>query len=635
MSIEKSCFIPESVRYIIGDYINLLEYDLSDLSLNIIKEVFEYFKLNINTPKIQEKFSEVCDNNQLEISKWIYTNHKIDSRKMCETFKKACINNQSKIVQWLSKVFYFNSHTLDDKKYIFQKVCDNENLEIIKLAYNKLGLKDILSGILGEEIIFFDACCNNKVEIAKFLYNKFYSIRSLNYEVITEYLPYACKYGNLKTAKWLVKEYNIKCVNDRIFVQSCCNDQLEIVKWLYYSFDFTDIDAFEIFKNVCNYGYLDIAIFLYRNYKKIISRSDVINEIFNNVLYESLNVAKWLFETFEPTKDDLYTDVFRDLCEYERIDVAKWLIEVFDLTEEELHIDDLKVFEYLEKKSETELYQLLKTKYDFSHEKILSRYKEKTKKSSQIELFPNSIRNIIGSYISILEYNLSDQHFHIVEYIGILFDPFFDKEKLMSVLIKSCVNGDFNIVKLFYSYNHLNVNILFYKACVNNHLKLVKWLYCDAKDDLKYYSKVFSLTCEHNHINVAKWLYKNIPNLTINASTFTKTCVVGHLETAKWLAETFSIICETKSSYIIIFGETCENGHLETAKWIKENNTKFKIDEKRSIIIFDETCRNGHLEVIKWLYENYQYDKSNLKESLTDVYSSEVVKLFEEIFCDH
>ena len=116
---------------------------------------------------------------------------------------------------------------------------------------------------------------------------------------------YACHYGHIEVAKWLLlinQDINRNINNGRAFRRACAEGHLEVAKWLLELKPDIDISADNetTFRFVCCHGHLDVAKWLLEIKPDIDISAENNSAFFGACRYKNEDVALWL-STLNPS----------------------------------------------------------------------------------------------------------------------------------------------------------------------------------------------------------------------------------------------------------------------------------------------------------------------------------------------
>lgn len=166
-----------------------------------------------------------CQNNLLDIAKWLYFLKKFDfDRHMDLLFKHACSNGHLDIAQWI---------------YVEKKIniCDVENAFALACAHGHLNTTQWLHSLRADihtenDYAFSRACANGQLRVARWLYSLGEIDIHADYE---NAFALACGGGYLNVAQWLYSlgEVNVHDDDNNAFRSACKNNFLNVAQWIY------------------------------------------------------------------------------------------------------------------------------------------------------------------------------------------------------------------------------------------------------------------------------------------------------------------------------------------------------------------------------------------------------------------
>lgn len=220
---------------------------------------------------------------------------------------------------------------MDELQCKFYLLLKKHYVEIVQL------IVELIWGNL--ENLFFDLCEKGDLSHVQFLLEIQPQLKLISKG--NKAFRYACKGGNLCTAKWIYEKYpniNLEQRNkkfpEKCYLYACISGNIEFVKWLYEIKPDWKENNFA-FGCCCNYGQLEIAKYLLNKHSSIdISQLD---ELPFRVVCENgyLEIAKWLLDVkpnINVRAEDDYAFVYaaqRDHC-----DVTEWLASCYPETYE-------------------------------------------------------------------------------------------------------------------------------------------------------------------------------------------------------------------------------------------------------------------------------------------------------------
>lgn len=169
----------------------------------------------------------------------------------------------------------------------------------------------------------------------------------------------------------------------------------------------------------------------------------------------------------------------------------------------------------------------------------------------------------------------------------------------------SCEADDFKFARLLVErYPNIDVTSegfkVFYKACYNGNLPLVKWL-AEIRPAAIYVDvvkKALDIACDSGHTDIAKWLL-SIPCMkpADGRDAFIKACKGGYVDIVVWLLTEYpnmdiSLIAENTLLQL------AERGHDDMVKWILQKCPKSGTGYRAKLAMW-RACLHGHVKIIK------------------------------------
>lgn len=175
-------------------------------------------------------------------------------------------------------------------------------------------------------IDMFDcATVQKQYDVAKWLVSNY---KFSTYE-IQDLIVTCCRHGDLDLFKYIlsVTNYNYNNMYKIVFRECCCSNNFDILMYVFKEKE--DVDLDDVVSNTCWNGHLDMVKWLFKTFDV---NKTVVNSAFqSSCASNSLHICKWLVKKF-PSDIDVHEkseEAFRSCCENLHLDVAKWLIETF------------------------------------------------------------------------------------------------------------------------------------------------------------------------------------------------------------------------------------------------------------------------------------------------------------------
>jgi hypothetical protein len=181
------------------------------------------------------------------------------------------------------------------------------------------------------------------------------------------------------------------------------------------------------------------------------------------------------------------------------------------------------------------------------------------------------IRNIIGKYIDLSDYIVSDTMIETYEFLYELFKPKFSKDR-------------------------------FAESCENHYFILAKFLCRHFYLKESYYITLLNSYCKRKNYEASFFVWKHCIKYKSDKDDliFSDIC----LETLVFLLNRDQIDSNMLNN---IFAMACENNQIAVVKFILEN---YEIDKE--IINFPKVFDSGNLEIVKVLFDNFDITEDDI-----------------------
>ncbi len=301
-------------------------------------------------------------------------------------------------------------------------------------------------------------------------------------------------------------------------------------------------------------------------------------------LDNQLDKAKRLYSMHNPEDvklDDIFYDLFTELCNDGDLYVAKWLCDIYCEKHKDYNPYN-ELFRYCCKRGNIKLAKLLYESY-------------------VIDIYERDPSELFGRGDA-FEYACIFDNLEIAQW---LYD-ISDKDKLYT---QECIKSMFTLV-------------------ASNDLKMLQWIYTLNEHDNEDLVSAFGVaTCINGKLDNAKWIYSL--KIIINEDTinhiFVESCVRGHLDVAKWLYYELddvnihidihhqSLNSNKETNYAFIWSLYMD--HLDVAQWLYNLDGNINIrtqnDKIFKYICSKSRCNFNRINIVKWLCtlcNNYSVD---------------------------
>jgi ankyrin repeat protein len=203
--------------------------------------------------------------------------------------------------------------------------------KFIELFINNSQNEDLINYINENNIdinkLFIYSCKKGYLTIIRYIYSIFLNNNGNHHlNLLNKAYNISIKYGHVHVIKWLKSIGVVSPMNNTdMFIISCINGHLNIVSWLYNTYNDINISEHidQLFIILCQVGKLEIIKWL----NKIVNMCNINYNIAFNVAckYGNLDIAKYLlsFDIIDIRFGDDYA--FKSSCRYNYINIAKWL----------------------------------------------------------------------------------------------------------------------------------------------------------------------------------------------------------------------------------------------------------------------------------------------------------------------
>ena len=488
-----------------------------------------------------ESFRWGCCNGDLEMVVWLYDNVKNINITMFENylFRNICKFGHLNIIKWMLDLPNIQINISEKSNEAVKNACEKGHLEIVKLLYHEKLKTTPFSNY--DLLIFFEISVYfGNLPIAEWLWeisdngNNLNIYDPINLFILENAFEHICEMNYITTVKWLKKNITSIFNNQDItslFHKVCKNGSFDLVKWLYQNFD--NIMLFQnndmIFKSTCLSGHLSIAQWIYqiydeKNYQKL--NTDRYTLLFKDICKNGhIETAKWIYTQDSNINISVFKNMaFISACENGHIEIVKWLFDKINQNKNQITINFNDIFIKICRNGHHEITEWL--------------YQNFTQQMK------NSINNLMGyCFVLACSKGHEKQAKWIYKQYRLNTIKYINQHQFNQAFVDSCSFGFKNIAEwLLYciptisiQYNH---NEAFKNAVINNHYKVVLWLYTinssiDISED-NY--QLFTIACTEDFFDIAQLLHTAFDiDITINNDfIFRNLCKNNTLEMAMW-----------------------------------------------------------------------------------------------------
>jgi hypothetical protein len=365
-----------SQEFLLDSFYSAIEHNkvnVADACYNLLNEENRMYLVDeITVARVQGKFTldtrdylagkfpeleNVFVNYQKELFMTLLSKNKFD--EALKLFKKeylseantlvkyACLNDNYDMLNWVLKLCKPTNFIYADT---FGKVCENGNIEILKMIIDYIFISDITKG-------FRIACIHNKVLVMDFIYGKFKTMLDLE-NILIQVIYLLIQIENMETFYWFSKHINLQ---------------------KFFSSNFSSFRVFSIIEGICAGNSFEL-------FKFIIQFIPMNHNILNNIIkwsskFNRENIILYVIDIYKLYSVDpdyifksamlsknffiIFTDFYKkNRFLYETIKICIEKVIIFD---------DIQIFEniikdyiqYFENNDEVNMIQL----FDFAYEK--------------------------------------------------------------------------------------------------------------------------------------------------------------------------------------------------------------------------------------------------------------------------
>ena len=415
---------------------------------------------------------------------------------------------------------------IDCKEYIDNELmncaCSGKNINIVKLLYSLNPDKNII-----DIDCFKTLFRNGSLDILKYLLELNPEI-DISDKYIIKSVFLDGHYGIIEfiyeTRKNLIYNLNKKDFEE-IFLYSCINNYIDIVKFVYEKVEDFDISFEEeiSFIEACKYGNIEIVELLYE-WKPTINM-DVNNGILLKTIcsHGHLKILNKIFE-FRPEKKVITEEIFLSGIKSRNIEMVRQLYEwnpKINLS----YCDNIffkQCFEYIHTRYYFEiLKQLCEWSPEFrlstiSSEKIINYFKGDVKKNVYEDFYRIDKDIYNEELFTHAAYIGNNKLLKYIKEIKPDIDISYDNEKALS---NACNHGNLTTVKLLFNWKNsinyrINDNSIIKKVCKNGYVHILKEFLKRTKDiEENLIRECIKLSVENHRSEILEYLHKEYKEL--------------------------------------------------------------------------------------------------------------------------
>lgn len=438
--LSQEIFIESFYTAIYNNNIEMAEFYIS--FLNEVSKIFLlddvvlskfYTKMNLDTCKFltgkfpdmkkyfikyqKEYFVSLIIKNNLEDAKKLQSEHNfeaVNDQNIIFLLDYACTNDNTEMVEFLMGSFQASNYIRTDS---FSKVCENGNLDIIKMIISHVHVSDISKG-------FSTACSFNNHRVANFLYTKYSSLIDLN-ATLLKLIYTMLLIENIEIFQWFSEKINLHHFFknylqfgklNTLFEGICAGNSFELLRWIQKYVKFNNTNMYNIIKWSCKYNQENILLEMIQIYN--------LYDIDPNYIFKMAMIHKNYFiaysEFYRSNRDrgrfneEMISFVLEQAIMYNNFDVFQILFHDYDMTE---YIHELFELAYEKQRLEIckmcfqSVYSL--SQYNLVKKSIFDRF--------QFSLFLFWLRESYPKYRNLVYYDIFYKKFYFIDRLSFFY----------------------------------------------------------------------------------------------------------------------------------------------------------------------------------------------------------------------
>lgn len=499
----------------------------------------------------------------------------------------------------------------------FEDILFNENLDIIKIKYGENDNNFEFINDNNFEII----CLKEKLEVAKWMYQINPNI-NLNEKVFIN----ACQKNNLELVKFLfpLKEWVIEIpeeiddiYDDENALCFCCrHGYLEIVKYIVGT---NTIDLRlkndEAFQLACQEGHVELVKWLYQLDPTIDLSID--NEIileracfYNN---GNIELIKWIFSIRTDFSGVNFQDLYYTACQY-NFEIAKLIfrkdptINILGYNYKEFYnlcdSNNLENIKWLDRNSIRPRSRIPMSVYKNA---FLKNYNIEVSKwlLEKIETVDINYKKIskkrqklyINKFTNLYDFN-NDKY---LNWLLNIYDKYFNFDDYFFLQILKKVKKIQIIRKIYSIRPNVNISELLEDLCIKNQIKTVTKL-LDLKPSIvktEYFEKATNIILNNGYLELSRLFYRYDPNILNNFNIIDSFVFEeGNSGFIKWILSLKPDIKIDELSFINV----CQSSNLDLLKFLLKIRPNLDISSNNEAA-FRIACVNSNINIVKFLLE--------------------------------